>query len=177
MEIKTIKNYEWYTISDTGIITNTKTNKILKPQDNGSGYKYVNLGANNRFYIHRLVLETFSPNENAKNLEVDHIDTNRSNNILSNLRWCTRVENLNNIITVEHKKSCNAGEKSGMFGKFGKDNPSSVAIIGTSIKDGSIIYFDSLTQAKQEKGYNQSNISTCLNGKAKTAYGYKWSYQ
>jgi len=177
METKTIKNFEWYTISDTGIVTNTKTNKILKPQDNGTGYKYINLGAKNRFYIHRLVLETFSPNENSDNLEVDHIDTVRSNNIVTNLRWCTSLENINNPITLENRKGCNAGEKSGMFGIFGKDNPSSIAIIGTNIKDGTIIKFDSLTQAKQEKGYNQSNISTCLNGKTKTAYGYRWTYQ
>lgn len=35
--------------------------------------------------IHRLVLMTFNPINNMENLEVNHIDENKENNILSNL--------------------------------------------------------------------------------------------
>ena len=45
--------------------------------------------------IHRLVAETFIPND--KNLpQVDHIDRNRIHNDISNLRWVTPRENLLN---------------------------------------------------------------------------------
>lgn len=45
--------------------------------------------------IHRLVLSAFVPNTQNKS-DVDHIDGDRTNNYLSNLRWSTRKENLNN---------------------------------------------------------------------------------
>lgn len=35
---KPINGYENYSISDTGIVTNEKTGRILKPNNNGNGY-------------------------------------------------------------------------------------------------------------------------------------------
>lgn len=48
------------------------------------------------YFAHRLVLETFNPIINSKELQVDHIDRNRENNILENLRWTTPQENNQN---------------------------------------------------------------------------------
>ncbi len=45
------------------------------------------------FNVHRLVLSSFSQNKNSSNLDAAHLDGNRQNNNLSNLRWCTRKEN------------------------------------------------------------------------------------
>ena len=62
------------------------------------GYKFVVLcrdGKNVTRRIHRLVAETFMPNDN-KSLQVDHIDRNRSDNRLCNLRWVTKLENMHN---------------------------------------------------------------------------------
>lgn len=44
------------------------------------------------FYVHRLVLETFV-GECPEGFECDHIDRNRSNNMLENLRWITVFDN------------------------------------------------------------------------------------
>lgn len=53
------------------------------------------------FFVHRLVAMAFIPNPN--NLPcVDHIDTNRDNNNVENLRWCTHRENSLNPITRQH---------------------------------------------------------------------------
>jgi hypothetical protein len=41
---------------------------------------------------HRLVAETFIPNPEEYEV-IDHIDRNKSNNHVSNLRWCTQFEN------------------------------------------------------------------------------------
>jgi hypothetical protein len=44
-------------------------------------------------YVHRLVAETFIPNPN--NLPfIDHINANRLDNRVENLRWCTEKQNL-----------------------------------------------------------------------------------
>lgn len=49
-------------------------------------------GRGKDFYIHRLVAETFIPN--PKNLpQVDHIDTDKANCRVENLRWATGEEN------------------------------------------------------------------------------------
>jgi hypothetical protein len=43
--------------------------------------------------IHRLVAETFIPNPNNFS-DVDHIDRDKLNNSVSNLRWVSRLENM-----------------------------------------------------------------------------------
>lgn len=61
--------------------------------NNNDGYKEVGVKYKN-YRIHRLVAETFIPN--PENLPiVDHIDGNKSNNKVSNLRWCTQKQNMN----------------------------------------------------------------------------------
>ena len=55
-------------------------------------------------YVHRMVAELFIPNPENKPF-VDHIDTNPLNNHVTNLRWVTPYENLNNPITSERRHS------------------------------------------------------------------------
>lgn len=100
---KDIKDYEGlYQISNFGRVKN-KRGHILKPKYQ-FGYCFVNLISSDkkrkRKPIHRLVATAFIPNPNNKPC-VDHIDTVRDNNIVSNLRWCTYKENMNNVITKE----------------------------------------------------------------------------
>lgn len=77
---------------------------ILKAQDNGHGYLTVLLNERNK-YLHRLVGLCFIPNPQNKP-DIDHIDTNRHNNVALNLRWVTKSENCRNIITYARSKIC-----------------------------------------------------------------------
>lgn len=57
-------------------------------------------------------------------------------------------------------------------------NPSSNnkrPIMGISLKDGSIITFDSIQEA-QNNGFNKGNIASCLNGSRISHGGYQWFY-
>lgn len=71
--------------------------KILKPLDNGNGYLYVHLGKGKKA-IHRLVLNTFSPNKKSNKLHVNHKDFNKYNNTLSNLEWVTCHQNNQHLL-------------------------------------------------------------------------------
>lgn len=72
----------------------TKSPKILKLSDNGKGYKSVVLSDDDSkvksHYVHRLVAMTFL---GYQDMSVDHIDQNRSNNKIENLRYLTSREN------------------------------------------------------------------------------------
>lgn len=72
----------------------------------GGGYHRVGLyrdGKSTVYSVHRLVAEAFIPNPENKPF-VDHIDTDRSNNRVDNLRWVTQEENSNNPLSVEHNR-------------------------------------------------------------------------
>ena len=95
---KKIDGFECYTVSEVGVITNTRTGHKKKPTSNhyGKGYLYVDLhesGRHGRFYVHRLVANAFIPNPQNKPY-INHIDGNPYNNSVKNLEWCTPLENV-----------------------------------------------------------------------------------
>ena len=49
-----------------------------------------------KIYVHKSFAQAFLPNPEEKEM-VDHIDGNRTNNHITNLRWVTAEENSNNI--------------------------------------------------------------------------------
>ena len=116
---KDIKGYEGiYQISNRGRVKSFHNNRelIMKPSDNGNGYKLVGLknkGHRKNKYIHRLVGETFIPNPN-KYKYINHIDYNIENNIVTNLEWCTAKQN------IHHSRKNMRVPKSNRPSKYGK---------------------------------------------------------
>jgi hypothetical protein len=95
MDWKQIDEYDYF-VSNTGLVRN-KRGMILKPTKD-KGYIRVNLCKNKekkKHSVHRLVALAFIPNPDNKP-QVDHADSNPSNNDVSNLRWATRSENTSN---------------------------------------------------------------------------------
>lgn len=81
-----------YEVSNLGRLRNKRTKVIAKGTITKNGY--VNVSVDNQNYrLHRLILQTWCPNEDYEELTVDHINGNRSDNRLENLRWATQEEN------------------------------------------------------------------------------------
>jgi len=87
-----------YEVFEDGSVFSHKNQVYLKPQNNGNGYLKVHLYKNGKMhqhYVHKLVAITFIPNPNNFKY-VDHIDRDKTNNSITNLRWCSASANTNN---------------------------------------------------------------------------------
>lgn len=164
--VKTLPGYEKeYAVSNLGNVYSLifksrygtfKRQKLLKPNISKSGYYSFAIGSQKeclmkRYLLHRLVALTFLPNPDNKTF-VNHIDGDKSNNVVSNLEWCTRSENeihahktgLKNFIKNHRANACLSQQQVNQI---------------RTIKD--------LSQRSIAKKYNtsQANISHIINNK------------
>lgn len=95
---KLIDGYDNYSVSTYGRVRNDDTGKLLKCAVGWSGYHTASLWKNNigtSILVHRLVAIAFITNPTGKPF-VDHIDNDKLNNKLNNLRWVTQSQNMMN---------------------------------------------------------------------------------
>ena len=107
MEVKGFPNYLIY---PDGRVWTKKRERVkegfLKANINKTGYSHVILchaGKQKTYKIHRLVAEHYIPNPDNKPF-VDHINRNRQDNRIENLRWATKCENERNRTIKEDKQ-------------------------------------------------------------------------
>jgi hypothetical protein len=96
VEWRAIPGFEDYMVSEDGRIRN-KNGLVMKTRVDRLGYERINLQKDKKKHtikVHWAVLSAFQPHNDTKNLTVDHIDGNRRNNHVSNLRWLSLGENL-----------------------------------------------------------------------------------
>ena len=110
-----IVGYENYLIYEDGKVWSKRSKRYLKQSENGPGYLQVNLYNNKSkiHKIHRLIALYYIPNPDNK-ICVDHINRNRTDNRLDNLRWATHSENNQNRGMRKDNKS---GIKNICYGK------------------------------------------------------------
>lgn len=165
---KGIKEYKNYQVSNVGRVKNIKTNKLLTPKKTHNGYLRVGLSNNGvvkQFFIHRLVYEAFY-GKIPFWLEINHIDENPINNQLNNLMLCNHKRNIN---WGNHNKKLSVA----MTNRKDQSKPVlQYELDGTFVKE-----YPSVKEIERQKGYANSNISSCCRGFFKQAYGFIWKYK
>ena len=156
-EWKDVKEYEGlYQVSNLGNFR--KINKCnatkLGYSIRKNGYKTVSLANDGTYiteYLHRLVAQAFIPNSENKPT-VDHINRDRLDNRVENLRWATYSEQRSNQTSGETR------------------------IYATEIATGNKTLFESQNDCARKLGLSQSNINGCLKNRRKTLGGYTFEY-
>lgn len=153
-KIKNIEGLDDYRITKCGKLWDNNKKEFMKLRIlNGYNVRHINRKC---LSIHRLVALTFINNPDNKPY-VDHIDSNKLNNNVINLRWATQKENCSyHGKKIEHPRRVI---------QLDKDT-------GEEINT-----FDSLIDAAKAVGKTPSTISKVLIGKNKTGGGYKWKYE
>lgn len=149
MEMKSIDNYGNYFITTDGRVWSQKSNKYLKAGLNVPGYKFVFIcqnGTKTILAVHRLVALAFIPNVENKPF-VNHKDGNKLNNLVDNLEWVTRQENMNHA------------SKNGLL-VSGSFHPGAKKVIDSNT--GKI--YNTLKEAAIDFGFKRSTLGKMLNG-------------
>tara|TARA_R110002110_G_scaffold391504_1_gene604783 strand:+ start:42 stop:503 length:462 start_codon:yes stop_codon:yes gene_type:complete len=112
-----ISGYSDYLIYPDGKVWSNKRNIYLKPGTSKTGYKRVLLlkdKVRTNISIHRLVALHYIDNPHNKE-QVDHIDGNKLNNDISNLRWMTHQENQNAFRPILFKNNTSGSKNIGFL--------------------------------------------------------------
>lgn len=109
---RTIPDFEDYQVSNRGRVISNKSGRstFLKPQRDALGYLHVRLFPKDEIFgrypdgrgkkpklekVHRLVALLFVPKPDNQDIwEVNHKDGNKENNVVTNLEWITRGDNI-----------------------------------------------------------------------------------
>lgn len=154
-----LKRNNNYSIDELGRVRNDQTGHIKEPFKNKrNGYWIVDLYKNNRSEkvpVHRLLCEAFLPNPENKPT-VDHINGDRENNSLENLRWATYSEQNSRFETIGVRSEKIVVTR---FEEFRKKRGGGHVQWGDAIEK---LYFDSITHCADYFCCSISNISLRL---------------
>lgn len=159
-----LPNEKWATYRNThlkfsnlGRLLNTETNRILKMHVGNDLYCYYSPkldGKTKKVMAHRGVYESFNGVELSKEQQIDHIDGNRQNNCLDNLRLVTAQEN------CQYRSDRMTEQRDYVIGQF-DDNEHLIA------------YYLTGEKAAQAVGCSGSSISSAIKYEIKTK-GFFW---
>lgn len=159
---KPVIGFKTYEVSDQGRLRNINTGRVFTGTKDAFGYKHVRLVNDGQYFlkkVHRLVAEAFIENPESKPI-VDHINNDKTDNRVENLRWCTYSENCRNYIESDkYVPGCKV-KKIAQYDMQGN-------LIGT---------FGNTWEAAAATGIQHFTIYPAAKGLLKTAGGYMWRF-
>nr|DAU88802.1 MAG TPA: homing endonuclease [Caudoviricetes sp.] len=162
----------------------------IKPIPNKYGYLTVCLKKHSKgktIPVHKLVATAFIEKTISKTC-IDHINGDRTDNRVENLRWVTIKENQNNPITKRRLSECKIGTKHHFYGKklskehskkIGNSNRNgkcSIPIIQLELNGNFVNEYPSTNEAERQTGILHGNIWRAVKRQL-TAGGYRWVYK
>lgn len=154
-EWKEIKGFSNYEVSNEGVIRNKETKQTIQPHKTTSGYHTLKLYRDNKPYtrqVHRLVAATYLGDSD---LDVNHIDGNKTNNNINNLEYVTKSDNMKHAY------------KLGLIKPY-KHKPTHTKEVCCITLNKT---YDSVHEASRELSIDRNEIRKVCNGKRKTARG------
>lgn len=151
------KLFDKYTVTETGQVINDETGYELKGEVNNCGYRRVMI-AKKRYFVHRLVAQTYLPNPDNKG-QVNHKDGNKLNNTLGNLEWNSSSENQRHRYDVLKKKT------------FG--NANSAKTYSLIHPDGNLIEIHNMHKYCRDNNLSVPSLQRMLRGERTHYKGYK----
>ena len=109
-EYRVISHHSDYEVSNRGNVRNRYTKKDRWKILAGFGYYQVKLGGSRNYSVHNLVAECFLGPKPGPNYRVDHIDGDKRNNYVSNLRYLTHSENVSRSNRIGRRPGFYEGE-------------------------------------------------------------------
>ena len=150
-----------YKVSNYGRIWNIKTNNILSPSET-CGYYKVRLSKNGKttdWLVHKLVFCSFYKElDIPKDFVIDHIDGNKHNNTLKNLR---KICLSDNVKKAYYEQKLNSNIK---------------PVSQYDLENNFLATFPSSREAARQLQLDSSSIIKCCKGKLKTTGNFIFRY-
>src|SRR5579862_6594701 len=154
--------YPNHAVSSYGNVKNTNRGYNMSLHANNGGYEVLNLRVNSKnknIPVHQLVAKAFLADSYVEGFTVDHIDRNRQNNCVLNLRWANKeTQSKNRPTYVNTKNRVRPVNKYSISGDF-------------------IAKYDSVKQAAEENNCKSTCIAGVCNGRHKSHAKFVWKYE
>ena len=170
--MRQLKDNPNYLVTVDGRVFSLHTMRYLKNFTKAGDYVYVKIGSKS-YRMHRLVAQTYIPNPKNKE-QVNHIDGNKTNNMLCNLEWMTQSENIQHSFDIGLRPISEALRESGrtLAEKFGSKNGFVFKKIVLDTETG--VFYEGVQAAANTIGVTKKHLYRKLNGELKNTTKFKY---